>query len=303
MEASQTVAQQPVTLRVALGDYPQTLPLKQGELASPHLRFQFSPVQPVFKDFGPMVREQLFDVSELAVYTYLQAKAYGKPVVLLPVVMMARFQHNCIFYNPSRGALEPADLPGRRVGVRAYSQTTGAWLRGILVNDYGVDVGRVRWVTFEDAHVREFHDPAGVERAAEGKNMTTMLLEGELDAAIYGAELPKDPRLKTLIPEPDRAAAAWHAKHGVVPINHMVVATESLSRTQPDAVRAVFDLLRRGIQAVRPAQAGPYDFHPFGVEACRPALQLAIDYSVQQKLIPRRLSVDELFDDTTRALR
>jgi len=120
MEASQTVAPQAVALRVALGDYPHTLPLKQGKLASPQLRFQFSPVQPVFKDFGPMVREQPFDVSELAVYTYLQAKAYGKPLVLLPLVMMGRFQHNCMFYNSERGRLTPADLPGRRVGVRSH---------------------------------------------------------------------------------------------------------------------------------------------------------------------------------------
>src|SRR5437763_1895712 len=190
MEASQSAASQAVTLRIALGDYPHTLPLKQGRIASPNLRFEFSPVQPVFKDFGPMVREQPFDVSELAIITYLQAKAYGKPIVLLPLVMMGRFQHNCMFYNSARGRLAPADLPGRRVGVRAYSQTTGAWLRGILANDYGVDTARVHWVTFEDAHVREFRDPPGVERAGQGKAMTKMLLDGELDAAIYGAELP-----------------------------------------------------------------------------------------------------------------
>jgi len=303
MEASQTVAAKPTALRIALGDYPHTLPLKQGAIADPALRLEFSDIAPVFKAFGPMVREQPFDVCELAVFTYLQARAHGKPVVLLPLVMMGRFQHNCMFYNTERGQLGPSDLPGRRVGVRAYSQTTGAWLRGVLADDFSVDVARIRWVTFEDAHVREFRDPPGVERAADGANMTSMLLDGELDAAIYGAELPKDKRLQSVIPEPERAAVAWHTKHGVVPINHMVVVTETLSQSKPQVVRAMFDLLRHGIDAARPAPSGPYDFHPFGVEACRPALQLAIDYAVQQSLIPRRLSVDDLFDDTTRSLR
>jgi 4,5-dihydroxyphthalate decarboxylase len=303
MEASQTAAtpKNPLTLRMALGDYPYTLPLKQGRRASPTLAFRFSPVQPVFKDFGPMVREQPFDVSELAIFTALQAKAYGKPLVLLPLVMMARFQHNCMFYNSERNRLTPADLPGRRVGVRAYSQTTGAWLRGILANDCGVDVARIKWVTFEDAHVREFRDPPGVERAGEGKNMTKMLLNGELDAAIYGAELPSEPQLRTVFADPDRAVDEWHARHGVVPINHMVVVTQALSRENPGAVREVYRLLRQDMAATH-VSAPRFDFHPFGVEACRPALQLAIDYSVQQQLIPRRFSVDELFDDTTRAL-
>ena len=195
-----------------------------------------------------------------------------------------------------------ADLAGKRVGVRSYSQTTAVWVRGILQNDYGVDVDRVQWVTFEDGHVAEYREPASVERAAGDKNLLKMLREGELDAAIYGADLPNDPALKSLIAEPETAAKAWYAKHKVVPINHMVVVTETLAKSSPDTVREIYRVLREAKTAAGLPKAGEIDFFPFGVEACRPALQTIIDYSWQQNLIPRKIDVDELFDDTTREL-
>jgi len=149
-------------LRVALGDYAHTIPLKNKQIGSQSVAFAFAEITPVYKVFGTMVREQSFDVSEMAIVTYLQAKSHGKPIVLLPAVMMGRFQHHCMLYNAERGRLTLSDLPGRRVGVRSFVQTTSVWLRGHLQNDYGVDIGRVHWVTFEDAHVSEFRDPPGV---------------------------------------------------------------------------------------------------------------------------------------------
>jgi 4,5-dihydroxyphthalate decarboxylase len=302
MSAQQMTTLQKTNLRVALGDYPHTLPLKKKEITSPSIAFEFSEVKPVYKVFGAMVRERAFDVSEMAIVTYLQAKACGKPLVLLPAVMMGRFQHNCMFYNAERSRITPSELPGRRVGARSYAQTTGAWLRGHLQNDYGVDLARVHWVTFEDAHVAEFRDPPGVERASAGKNMTKMLLEGELDAAIFGAELPDDKRLQCVIPDPDAAARKWYAQHGLVPINHMVVVTEELARSNPAIVQEVYRLLLQGKRAAGLPKPGGPDLHPFGFEACRPALKMIIDYCGQQKLIPRRFQVEDLFDDTTRAL-
>src|SRR5215472_5098754 len=132
---------QPVRLHTLLADYPNTIALKKGEVRSPVVSFDFADIKVANQGFKPLVREQKFDAGELAIVTFLQAKLYGKPYVLLPAVVMGRGQHHTIAYNAERGALRPADLPGRRVGVRAYSQTTGVWLRGILANDYGVDIG------------------------------------------------------------------------------------------------------------------------------------------------------------------
>jgi 4,5-dihydroxyphthalate decarboxylase len=290
------------TLNVAFDDYPQTRALKRGEVKSDRVALNFSDIKPANRFFKPMVRELKFDISEMAIATYLQAKAYGKPLTLLPATIMGRFQHNTIVYSAARGTLTPADLPGKRVGVRSYSQTTITWVRGILANDYGVDTDRIHWVSQEDGHVAEYKEPPGVERAAPQKDLLQMLRDGEIDAAIYGANLPNDPNLKTVIPDPEAAAAKWYAQHQAVPINHMVVATESLSRSDPQAVREVFRLLVESKRAAGLPKPGGIDFLPFGFEACRPALEITIKFTQQQKLVPRALDVEELFDATTRGL-
>jgi 4,5-dihydroxyphthalate decarboxylase len=281
------------TLRIAIGDYPHTLPLKRGEIVSPWLKLDFVEVKPMHKAFKPMVREHAYDASEMALVTYLQAVAYNNGLRLLPAAMLARFQHGTVLHNVERGRLAPSDLRGKRIGVRAYSQTTGAWMRGILENDYGIDLSRVQWVTFEDAHVAEAKDPPGVVRAAAGKDLTQMLLAGELDAAIYGAELPDDKRLQSVIPDPAAAARAWYGKHGLVPVNHMVVVTDELVQSNQDAVAELYRLLEAGKAAA--GSSGPIEMRPFGKEANRPCLEMLISYAVQQRLIPRRLAVDELW--------
>jgi 4,5-dihydroxyphthalate decarboxylase len=283
------------TLRIAIGDYPHTLPLKRGEITSPSLKLDFVEVKPMYKAFLPMVREHAFDASEMALVTFLQAKAYNKGLRLLPAAMLARFQHGTILFNAERGKLAPADLPGKRIGVRSWSQTTGVWMRGILQNDYGVDVGRAQWVTFEDAHVAEAKDPPGVIRARAEQDLTKMLLDGELDAAIYGAEIPQDPRLQSLIPDPDAAARDWYAKHKLVPVNHMVVVTEELARSNPNAVNELYRMLEAGKKTAGPPAAGQIDTIPFGRETATPALALLNSYAAQQGLIPRPLAPGEFW--------
>ena len=290
------------TLSACFGTYPHTKSLKEGQIKSDRVALRFAEVDPINRAFRMMVREQKFDVSEMAIVSYLQARAYGKPLMLLPATMMGRFQQGALLHNAERGTLRPEDLPGRRVGVRAFSQTTGVWIRGILWKDYGLDLNQVKWVTFEDAHLAEFHDPPGVERAAAGKDMTKMLIDGELDAAIYGGVMPTDPRLKSVIPDPDAAAKVWYGKHGAVPVNHMVVFKESLSKSNPGAVREVFRMLLEGKKAAGLPKPGSLDTIPFGFDAVKPPLDLMSSYAFEMKLTPRRYSVEELFDDTTRGL-
>jgi 4,5-dihydroxyphthalate decarboxylase len=290
-----------ITLRAMLGNYPNVAPLKSGKINSDLIDFDFADVKTANNYFKEVVRDAKFDVAELAIVTYLQAKAYGKPYVLMPVVVVSRGQHHTIAYNAERGVLTPADLVGKRVGVRAYTVTTGTWVRGILAADYGVDIDQVEWVTFEDPHVAEFHDPKIVTRAAPGKELVKMLLDGEIDAAVVGDRLP-DPRLKHLIPEPEAAARKWAERHRGVPINHMLVVRAELSRSRSDVVREVFRVFRDSKRAAGLPDSGILDPYRFGVEACRPTLEIIIDFCRRQGLIMRPLSVDELFDDTTRSL-
>jgi 4,5-dihydroxyphthalate decarboxylase len=291
------------TLRALIGDYPVTAALRSGAVRSPHVRLDFADVKPVSTAFKRTVRDLEFDVSELAIVTYLMAKAHGKPLTLLPAVLMARFQHPLIVYNAQRGPLGPGDLAGKRVGVRSYSVTTGAWIRGILAEDYGIRPEQVTWVTFEEAHVAEFRDPANVVRAPGGAKLVDLLLAGEIDAAIVGDGPPSDPRIKTLLPDPAGAARAWHAKHGAIQVNHLVVVKDSLSKSDPQAVREIYRLLVESKRAAGLPKAGELDLNPFGVEANRRNLEVAIDCCHRQGLIPRRYAVDELFDDTTRTFQ
>jgi 4,5-dihydroxyphthalate decarboxylase len=283
-------------LKTVLGDHSHMRPLRAGEVASDKVALAFVDFSPTNAAFKPMVREQTFDVCEMAIVTYLMAKAHNKPLVLLPATMLGRFQHAHALYNSERGTLSPAGLAGKRVGIRSFTTTTGAWVRGILANDYGVDLDRIHWVTFEDAHVAEYRDTT--ERAPAGKKIMQMLLDGELDAVL--GETSDDVRLKPLIPEPAAAAERWRRTHGTVPVNHLVVVTEALATSRPDIVREVYRLLKAS-KAAAPA-IGAIDFVPFGVEANRAALQLIVNYAAQQSLIPRPFSVDELFDETTRGL-
>ena len=288
-----------LALHTMLGNYPNTAALKNGKLHSDLVDFDFAEVKVANNLFKQIVREAKYDVGELAIATYLQAKSYNKPYVLLPAVLVSRGQHHTIAYNAERGPLAPSDLAGKRVGVRAYTVTTATWVRGILASDYGLDLNKVEWVTFEDPHVAEYRDPETIKRAPPGKELVQMLLDGESDAAVVGDKLP-DPRLKHLIPDHEAAAQRWAQKHGGIPINHMVVVRTELSKSRPDAVAEVFRLLRES----KNAAGAPKSPEPlrFGVQACRPVLEVMIDYCHKQALIPAPLSVDSLFDDVTRKL-
>jgi len=267
-------------LKTLIGDYPVT-----RQFRTRTERFEFAQFQgSVASAFKRVVRDLEFDVAEMAIMTFLVAKAFGKPYRLLPFVVMARFQHP---YLVSSEALSPKQLEGKRVGVRSYSVTTGAWIRGILAEDHGVDLSRIQWVTFEEAHVAEFKDPPNVQRAAAGKDISAMLLAGELDAAILGA-IPTDPRLPPVLRDPEAAGRKWGEKHGAIQLNHLVGVKNTVSKATADEV---YELLLQSKQA-----AGNPPMLPHGVEANRRNLEVAIDCAYKQRMIPRRFTVDELFE-------
>jgi 4,5-dihydroxyphthalate decarboxylase len=291
----------PVTLRTNLADYPVTMALKEGKTSSPLVKFDFCGPKTAHDGFKPMVRENAYDAGELAIVTFLQAKAFGKPYVLLPAPISGRFQHHCIGYSIEHGELSPKDIEGRKVGVRTYAQTTGLWVRGILQHEYGVDLSKVTWLTIDEAHLAEHRDPPNCQRIPPGKKLDQMMLSGEIAAAILGNDMPSDPRIRTLIPDAQSAAKGWYKREGVVPINHMFAVHRDLSKQRPDVVRELFRMIFES-RAAAPASALS-SIPPFGVEANRKALQMAIDWSLEQKIIPRRLEVDELFDDVTADLK
>jgi len=273
-------------LKTLLGDYPVTRALREGRVRSSLVDLDIAEVKVPHTAFKRVVRDLEFDVAEIAIVTFLMAKAYGKPFRLLPAVMFGRFQHP---YLVSVSGLGPKDLEGKRVAIRSSSVTTVAWIRGMLADDYGVELGRVKWVTFEDAHLAEFRDPPGTVRAPAGKTPLDMLLAGEVDAAVLADPVPRDARLKSVIPDPAAAAAGWHRRKGAIQVNHLVCVKNSLPQEIADEA---YRLLRES----KKIGAENSDTCPFGLEENRRNLEVAVDYVYRQKLIPRRYTVDELFE-------
>ena len=263
-------------LTAAIGRYKHT----EALFGDPLLRIEPFPV--ISRAFAPMVREGRFDVCEMAIATLLMARAAGSDLVLLPVVLAARLQNGALLRRAA-DRFGPGDLAGRRIGVRAYSQTTGLWLRGILQEEHGLAPEQARWATFEDAHVAAYRDPAWAERAPAGSDMLAMLRDGSLDAAIFGNELPSDADLATVFPDPDAAGQAFLNRHGFMPVNHMAVVRAEAAR-RPGAVRALLDRFE--------AAGNPF---PSGRAALDPAVALALRYAGEQGLLARDLTLDEVW--------
>lgn len=287
----------PVKLRTNLADYAVTKALKSGSLRSPLVDFDFCGPKTAHDGFKPMLRQNAFDAGELAIVTFLQAKIYDKPYVLLPAPISGRLQHHCIGFNNELNDLKPKDIEGKKVGVRTYAQTTGLWVRGILQDEYGVDLNKVTWLTIDESHLAEYRDPPNCQQLPKGAKLDEMLFSGEIAAAILGNDMPDDSRISTLIPYAMEVGKKWYEREHIVPINHMFVVHRDLSKKRPDVVKEIYRLLVES-RAAAPAALLP----PFGLEANRKGIQLAIDWAYDQKIITRKLSVDELFDDTTAAL-
>ena len=290
-----------VILRTAIASYPHAVALKDGSVASDRLRFDFAEVQPVTRAFRRMVRTLDFDLCEIALTTLAQAHAYAKPIVGLPVVLMRGFHHGALVCRRDSPISGPRDLVGKRVGVRAFSQTTGVWVRGILQSDYAVHPGSITWVTAEDAHVLEYHDPPNAVRLAPGQDLAAMLMTGEIDAGIALTGL--DPaRIRTVIPDADAQAAAWFARTGAYPVNHVLCVRRALLDEHDWLAAELMGLFTAAKQAAQAPSAEARwrnivgdDFLPYGLAANRRGIELCLDFAAQQGLIPRAYSPEDLF--------
>ncbi|QWT21675.1 hypothetical protein KPL74_06630 [Bacillus sp. NP157] len=282
------------TLRTVLKTYPHTEALKRGALVDPTVTLDFVDVAPVHKAFAPMVREAAYDVCELAIVTALQAIAYGAPIVLLPAVVASRFQRGCLVGWSDAGIPAPDQLAGKRIAVRSYTQTTGMWVRAHLEEDYGLAAAAVDWATQDEAHVAEYIDPPFVSRMPKDRALTDMLRDGEVDAAIFGNDLPTEPGFAPLITDAAARDAAWWTRHGFMPINHMVCASRAACEASPEAVRAAYRLLKASAATVPVEPGQPVPFR-FGFDVLREPVAYTIDACLKQSLLPRRLSVDEVF--------
>ena len=302
-------------LKTAVATYAHTKGLKDGTVTAPGIQLEHVDVTPITGAFRRMCRTLDFDVSEMAITTYLTARAYGKPFTALPVFVMRQFHHAPIVYNVKSGVASPRALEGKKVGVRAYTVTTGVWARGILATEYGVDLDKVTWVVVDEEHVREYEKPSNVMERP-GANLADMLVKGELAAAI-GVGKVEAPDVEPLIANAADAEAAWYRKTGIYPLNHTVVVKDSLLQADPalaprlfqafkDAKAIFLEELSSGAElsgdaralAQRRAVVGD-DPLPYGLARNRKAMDAVIQFARDQKILPRRVSSEEMFAKNT----
>jgi 4,5-dihydroxyphthalate decarboxylase len=318
-----------VALKIAVADYPHTVALKDGSVPIRGVQPEFVNVVPQIAAFRRMVRDLEFDVCELAPTTYLIARAFGAPFVALPIFVMRRFHHGGLVVRPDADIRHPKDLEGKRVGVRAYSVTTGAWTRGILIADYGLDSSRVTWVVDDEEHVTQLRLPANVVHAPAGQSLASLIDAGELQAAFDGnagigragpptagwtASSGSASRYQELFPDAEPLEAEWFARTGIYPMHGTIVVKEDVLARHPWVARSLFDAFNaaknqwladlddndttadgRKYQRLRKIVGA--DPLPNGIKANLPTINALQDYACAQELIPKRMPVETLFCD------
>jgi 4,5-dihydroxyphthalate decarboxylase len=324
------VAAAPLHLTFAIADYPHTAALKSGAIRFEGIEPRFADVKPQIAAFRRMVRQVEFDVCELAPTTYIIARAYSAPFVALPIFVMRRFHHSGLLIRPDAGIATPKDLEGKKVGVRAYSVTTGVWTRGILIDEYGLDSSKVTWVVDDEEHVNELKLPSNVIHAPEGRSLADMMAAGELQAGfdanagigragppVAGWEKTPVPasNYPDLFPDPEMLETDWFRRTGIYPMHGTIVVKDSVLKENPWVARSIATAFEAAktewlakLQAGRAETAVDRKYLalskivggdplPNGLEANLPTIRALEDTAFKQKLTPRRMTIDELFVD------
>ena len=304
-----------LTLKTAIGNYGHTTSLKDGTVTSDMFEMKHVEISPIPMIFRRMVRGLEFDIAEMALATYLCARAHGKHFTALPVFLTHDFYHSGIVVHKGRGIDDPKALEGKRVGVRSYTLTPGVWTRAILQSEYDVDLEAVTWVLSGDEHVEEFIEPENVV-SSPNSDLPEMLHSGEIDAAI-GAGPIDSPDVRPLFPNAYEADKAWHAKTGVYPISHLLVVKDELLESREGIGPEIFDLFSRArapyVERLLTGQANDSgdealkkrtaivgsDPIPYGYESARHTLETFIDFNVEQRVIPKAVDTEELFPPDT----
>jgi 4,5-dihydroxyphthalate decarboxylase len=292
---------EPLILRTAIGTDPHLMPLWRGDVSSTRVRLELVEVKPLSLAFRQMIRNQEFDLCEMALVSQAMAHAYAKPITALPVPVWRHFHHGSLLCRNGSPITVPADLAGGRIGVRSYSQTSGVWARGILETEHGLDPDSVTWVTLEDSHVPEYQDPANVVRAAEGRSLSDLLSSGEV-GAIMGLREGRPDEVRTVIPDAEAAARQWSERTGIVPVNHVLAVKTDLLSTHEwlaDEITSLFERARLAASAAAP-RAGELNGAelPYGLASNRASIELLLEWSARQRLTPRRFTVEEIFAGT-----
>ncbi|WP_343228037.1 PhnD/SsuA/transferrin family substrate-binding protein [Stakelama flava] len=317
-----------VHLKLAIAEHPHTSRIRDGSIPIDGVDAEFITVKPQIGAFRRMVRDLEFDVCELAPTTYIIARAYGYPFVALPIFVVRRFHHGGMLVRPDAGIRTPKDLEGKTVGVRAYSVTTGVWIRQVFIDEYGMDNDKVNWVVDDEEHVTQLKLPPNVRHAPEGRSLADMIADGDLQAGVEAAagigrtgsptggwQEVDTSAYPDLIPNAAKVEAEYYARTGVYPMHGTIVVKDEVLAKHPWIARSLNDAFTQAKEewletlnsgAATGKQADKYrklqeivgpDPLPYGIEENRPTIQALEQTAFTQGLTPKRMSIGELFVD------
>ncbi|KAA0997978.1 PhnD/SsuA/transferrin family substrate-binding protein [Paraburkholderia panacisoli] len=317
-----------IPLKIAIAEYPHTAAIRNGSIPIEGVDAEIVTVKPQIGAFRRMVRDVEFDVCELAPTTYIIARAHGAPFVALPVFVTRTFHHGGLLVRPDAGIKSPKDLEGKKVGVRAYSVTTGAWTRQVLIDEYGVDVSKVTWVVDDEEHVTQLKLPPNVVHAPEGTSLADMMAKGELAAGFAAAAgigrtgnptgdawQEVEANYPDLFPNAAELEADYYARTGVYPMHGTIVVKDSVLAEHPWIAKSLFDALSRAknewLARLEAGEiAGPtdnkylrlrkivgHDPLPYGIQENIKTIEALEATAFKQGLTSRRMSISELIVD------
>lgn len=320
-------------LSLATWDHDRAMPLHTGQVTVPGVTLR-SHIETTGTLFPLAVGDAPYDVSELSFASYMVQLSRGDSKYIgLPVYLSRAFRHGAIYVRTDRGIATPKDLEGKVVGVPEYGMTLAIWVRGLLADEFGVDIekliyrtaglnapGRVERLTLDL--------PSSIDLQPLGNDTTLnqALVDGALDAVISPnppqAFVDGDPLVRRLIDPAVPAEQAYFQKTGIFPIMHIVGVRRDIADTNPMLLQDLFHAFVAARQIamdrvkniaegsstriMSPWFADAYetatqtmgpDYWPYGVEENRPALEAMCRYMYEQYLTSRQLTVAELFAD------
>lgn len=289
-------------LKSAIGDMAQVRPIREGLATSDRFVLDQETIEPFYIAFRRMVRGLEFDISEMPVATLGQAIHAGVPIIGLPLPASCRMHHTSILTLPDSDIRGPSDLKGRRVLARSWPQTSGIWIRGLLQTEYGVDLGDIHWIVQEGPHVPEFKDPDFVQLEESEESLVALLMAGKVDAITGLHGVPEGTR--PVISSAREAGAEWFSRTGIFPVNHVLCVRRDVLDANPWLTQEITELYEKSkkiahergdLESSKHGLPAGLELYKAGLEENRKSMQMLVDFSIQQQVLPASITLDSLF--------
>ena len=328
-------------IKIAGYDYDRVRAIMDGQVGieGSDVSFHYEDIY-VLNDyvFGP---EPKYVVSELGLIPYVSKyinedfRAY----TLIPVFISRIFRHRNVFVHADSGIKKPEDLRGKRVGTPGYGMSANTWIRGFLLDEYGVKADDMQWIETTKSSDKGklnkgmakyyFADDFPLVPGPPGVDESELLLNGDCDALITAitpkAFIDGNPKIKRLFPDVRAAEEEYFKKTGLFPIMHVVGIHTDAIKANPGLPKAVFEMYSKAkqiayanmetttsLKVTLPWVTQEFEdtrklmgknFWPYGIEPNRRELELVMRYTHEQGLVKRRLKFEELFHHSTLELK